>query len=112
MINLGLGFHRGLREDIYHGPHLIEAPDIIVGYARGYRASWATTAGRVPRELVEDNDEEWSGDHCIDPREVPGVLLVNRPIKTSAPDLVDLTATILSYFDVKPASAMRGKPAF
>jgi predicted AlkP superfamily phosphohydrolase/phosphomutase len=104
--------HAALREDIYHGPHLKEAPDIIVGYARGYRASWATTAGRVPRELIEDNDEEWSGDHCIDPREVPGVLIVNRPIKASEPDLMDLTATILSYFDVKPASGMRGKPAF
>lgn len=101
-----------LREDIYHGPHLKEAPDIVVGYARGYRASWATTSGRVPQALIEDNDEEWSGDHCIDPREVPGVLLVNRPIKNETPDLMDLTATILSYFQVKPSASMRGRPVF
>lgn len=101
-----------LREDIYHGPHLREAPDIIVGYARGYRASWATTTGKVPAVLLEDNDEEWSGDHCIDPREVPGVLLVNRPISAANPDLMDLTVTILGHFDVKPVRGMRGAPAF
>lgn len=101
-----------LREDIYHGPHLQEAPDIIVGYARGYRASWATTTGKIPSVLIEDNDEEWSGDHCIDAREVPGVLLVNRPLKAADPDLMDLTVTILRNFDVKPARGMRGAPAF
>ena len=42
-----------LREDIYHGPHLEEAPDILVGYARGYRASWATTSERFPRSSLK-----------------------------------------------------------
>jgi hypothetical protein len=101
-----------LREDLYHGPHVLDAPDIIVGYARGYRASWATTTGKVPSTLIEDNDEEWSGDHCIDSREVPGVLLVNRPIKATDPDLMDLTVSILRYFDVRPRQGMRGEPAF
>jgi predicted AlkP superfamily phosphohydrolase/phosphomutase len=103
-----------MREDAYHGPHLLEAPDIVVGYARGYRASWATTTGKVPAVLLEDNDEEWSGDHCIDSREVPGVLLVNRPLKpgVAEPDLMDLTVTILDHFGVKPAQGMRGKAIF
>jgi predicted AlkP superfamily phosphohydrolase/phosphomutase len=101
-----------LREDLYHGPHLLDAPDIIVGYARGYRASWATTTGKVPAVLIEDNDEEWSGDHCIDSREVPGVLLVNRPLRQADPDLMDLTVSILNHFDVKRRPGMRGAPAF
>lgn len=101
-----------LREDVYHGPRLRDAPDIIVGYARGYRASWPTTTGVVPTTLLEDNKDEWSGDHCMDPREVPGVLIVNRPLKTSDPDLMDLTASVLAHFNVKPAKAMRGRPAF
>lgn len=101
-----------LREDVYHGPHLLDAPDIIVGYARGYRASWATTTGKIPAALLEDNDEEWSGDHCIDSREVPGVLLVNRPLRKTQPDLMDLTVSILDHFNVKRRSDMRGTPAF
>ncbi|MET0657048.1 MAG: alkaline phosphatase family protein [Steroidobacteraceae bacterium] len=101
-----------LREDVYHGPHLREAPDIIVGYARGYRASWDTTTGKIPATLVEDNRDEWSGDHCIDPREAPGVLLVNRPLRAAAPDLRDLTASVLRFFAVPPAPGMRGAAPF
>ena len=101
-----------LREDVYHGPYLREAPDIIVGYARGYRPSWATTSGKIPAALIEDNAEEWSGDHCIDSREVPGVLLVNRPLKARDPDLMDLTVAILTHFGVPRAAGMRGTPAF
>jgi predicted AlkP superfamily phosphohydrolase/phosphomutase len=101
-----------LREDVYHGPYLRDAPDIVVGYARGYRASWATTSGKIPAALIEDNAEEWSGDHCIDSREVPGVLLVNRPIKARDPDLTDLTVAILKHFGVPRAAGMRGTPAF
>jgi len=51
-----------------------ETPDLVIGYARGYRASWQTTLGAVPEALIEPNDQKWSGDHCIDPALVPGVL--------------------------------------
>ncbi|MDT8409461.1 MAG: alkaline phosphatase family protein, partial [Wenzhouxiangellaceae bacterium] len=51
-----------------------EAPDLVVGYQRGYRASWQTTLGAVPGALMEPNAQKWSGDHCIDPALVPGVL--------------------------------------
>lgn len=62
---------------LYHGPHLDEAPDLVVGYAPGYRASWQTSLGAVPAMLVEDNRQPWSGDHCIDPDAVPGVLFTS-----------------------------------
>lgn len=51
-----------------------EAPDLVIGYHRGYRASWQTTLGAVPTALIEPNEQKWSGDHCIDPELVPGVL--------------------------------------
>jgi len=51
-----------------------ETPDLVVGYQRGYRASWQTTLGAVPGALIEPNAQKWSGDHCIDPHLVPGVL--------------------------------------
>jgi len=51
-----------------------ETPDLVVGYQRGFRASWQTTLGAVPAALIEPNTQKWSGDHCIDPHLVPGVL--------------------------------------
>ena len=60
--------------DIYHGKKTADAPDLVVGYSHGYRASWQTALGGVPDLLVEDNTRKWSGDHCIEPSLVPGVL--------------------------------------
>ena len=101
-----------LREQAYHGPFVEAAPDIIVGYAPGYRASWDTTTGKVPQALIEANIDEWSGDHCIDSRAVPGVLLSNRPIRAQFGGLADLTVSVLAYFGVAPAAGMNGKPMF
>ncbi|GAB4169102.1 MAG: hypothetical protein Kow0020_02770 [Wenzhouxiangellaceae bacterium] len=63
---------------LYPGPaHVEERPDLVVGYDEGYRASWQTTLGAVPAALIEDNRQKWSGDHCIDPTRVPGVLFTS-----------------------------------
>lgn len=99
-----------LREEIYHGPYVDAAPDIIVGYAAGYRASWDTTTGKVPLKLIEPNIDEWTGDHCIDARAVPGVLLSNRPLRATSGSLADLTVSVLGYFGVAPSAGMSGKP--
>ena len=101
-----------LREDIYHGPHVEDAPDIIVGYARGYRASWDTTSGKLGAQLVEDNLDEWSGDHCMDPAAVPGSLIVNRPLLVKHADLRDLPVSLLEYFGVAVPTSMDGHKVF
>ena len=102
-----------LREDIYHGPHVDEAPDILVGYARGYRSSWATTTAKVPAGLMEDNDDEWSGDHCMDSNVVPGILLSNKSIRTSVPaDLKDLPVSILASFGISKPEQMKGRSVY
>ena len=101
-----------LREQAYHGPFVDAAPDIIVGYAPGYRASWDTTTGKVPSTLIAPNIDEWSGDHCIDSRAVPGVLLSNRPLRARSGGLADLTVSVLGYFGVAPGPGMTGKPMF
>ena len=93
-------------KQIYHGPFVDAAPDIIVGYAAGYRASWDTTTGKVPLQLIEPNIDEWTGDHCIDSRAVPGVLLSNRPLRarvgrTRGPDR--LGARLLRRAACRPA---------
>jgi len=99
-------------EDVFQGPYVQEAPEIIVGYNRGYRASWSTPLGRIPKNIFEDNREKWSGDHCMDPEVVPGILLANRKIKAKSPALYDLTATILSIFGIDKPMEMIGKSIF
>jgi predicted AlkP superfamily phosphohydrolase/phosphomutase len=96
----------------FHGSMLASAPDIIVGYSPPYRASWQTALGAVPTALIEDNREEWRGDHCIASQFVPGVLITNRKIVSSHPRLYDVTATVLHEFGVPEAPGMLGHPLF
>jgi predicted AlkP superfamily phosphohydrolase/phosphomutase len=96
----------------YRGKNLKLAPDIIVGFRRGYRASWQTALGAVPPVALEDNNQAWIGDHCMAPDEVPGVLLSNREFRAADPQMVDVPATILSEFGVPPAPGMLGHTVF
>lgn len=97
---------------VYQGQALEYAPDLIIGYAAGYRGSWQTALGAAPERILEDNSDAWVGDHCVDPRVVPGVLLANRPILLTDPSLADLTVTILKEFGLAPGAGMRGRPVF
>ena len=97
--------------DQWHGAQLDDAPDIIVGYDWGYRTSWDSPLGQFPRQVFVDNDETWSGDHSIDYRLVPGVLLSNRPIALDRPALHDLTVAVLDEFGVAPLAEMIGNDA-
>jgi hypothetical protein len=93
----------------FSGPYRDEGPDLLVGYNRGYRSSWESPLGKFPREVFVDNMNPWSGDHCIDSRHVPGVLLANREITLEAPALYDLTAAVLDEFGVPALPSMIGK---
>ena len=83
-----------------------------MGYVRGYRNSWDCATGACPPEVFSDNTKAWSGDHCVDPREVPGVLFSDRPIQAENPDLMDLAPTALEMFGLKPPANMQGKSLF
>jgi predicted AlkP superfamily phosphohydrolase/phosphomutase len=98
-----------LAKDVYKGPYAAEAPDIIVGYNRGYRVSWATGLGRIPKPILESNTRRWSGDHCMAPSVIPGILFCNRKIQAASPALYDLTPTILNVFGIKAPVEMIGK---
>jgi predicted AlkP superfamily phosphohydrolase/phosphomutase len=97
---------------LYRGPYLDAAPDLIVGYNRGYRISWGAAVGRVTAEVIEDNPKAWSGDHCVDPVLVPGVLFSNRKIDAEDPGIEDLAPTALKLFGIDPPAWMEGKPVF
>jgi len=99
-------------DEVYSGPEASKAPDLIVGYHRGYRVSWAATLGDMTEEVLSDNHSAWSADHCIAAEEVPGVIFSNRPIKREHPALVDLAPTILEEFGVAPPETMTGGSLF
>lgn len=99
-------------KDVYSGAHMEKAPDIIIGYNQGYRVSWSSPLGRIPKNIVEDNTEKWSGDHCVAPEVVPGILVTNQKIKADSPALYDLTPTILKIFDIEKPKEMIGNPVF
>lgn len=82
-------------------PESSTAPDLIVGYRSPYRASWDTALGATEGPLVQANNDAWIGDHCIDPGEVPGVLLSNRAVDAEQPSLGDVTAMVLRAFGVR-----------
>jgi len=80
----------------YQGAHTGDAPDLVVGFDRGYRASWQTSLGGVPDTLVDDNTQPWSGDHCVAAELVPGVLLTSFPLRQPVTDIGAVGALILS----------------
>ena len=94
---------------VFRGRSLAFAPDLIVGYAPGFRGSWQTALGAAPEAVIEDNQDAWIGDHCIDPAAVPGSLLANRAIGLTDPALADVTVTILREFGISPPPEMRGR---
>jgi predicted AlkP superfamily phosphohydrolase/phosphomutase len=99
-------------DEIYHGEQAANAPDLIVGYRRGWRCSWSTSLGTITRNVFSDNTSAWSADHCMASEELPGVLFCNRPIRHESPSLVDLAPTILEEFGLKVPAAMTGRNVF
>jgi predicted AlkP superfamily phosphohydrolase/phosphomutase len=97
---------------VYSGDATALAPDLIIGYSRGYRASWATCLGELTEEWLLPNDSAWSADHCADALEVPGVLFCNRPIRARKPSLVDLAPSILAEFGLAAPATMVGRNIF
>jgi predicted AlkP superfamily phosphohydrolase/phosphomutase len=98
--------------EAYEGPYARTGPDALVGYNRGYRAGWKTILGAFPPDVLEDNTNAWSGDHCMDFTKVPGVLLSNRKIQAQTPALTDITPTILSEFGIAKTKDMMGQSVF
>jgi len=95
---------------IYRGPYIDAAPDMIVGYARGYRTSWEAAVGKATARVFEDNAKAWSGDHCVDPVLVPGVLFSNLKVDADDPGIEDMAPTALNLFGIEAPVWMEGKP--
>jgi len=101
-----------LTRKIHAGPYADMAPEILVGYHKGFRHSWDCATGAVSKDVFTDNTKSWSGDHCVDPRLVPGVFWCNRKIDVAEPALLDLAPTVLDLFGVEPPKYMQGRNLF
>jgi predicted AlkP superfamily phosphohydrolase/phosphomutase len=98
------------REQAYKqfDPNMI--PDLFVMNNDGYRVSWQTSLGGVPKVLFEDNKAVWSGDHCsVDPEIVKGIFFTNRKLATEhAPYIADVYPTVLGALGVKAPYELDG----
>ncbi len=98
------------REEIYRqfDPNMI--PDLFVTNNDGYRVSWQTSLGGMPKNLIDPNKHVWSGDHCsVDPEIVKGIFFYNRKLTTDrAPYIGDIYPTVLGLLGVKPPYQLDG----
>lgn len=99
-------------DDYYPGADPLIAPDILVGYAHNYRGSWSTALGGYGDELLEDNLDRWSGDHCIAHYLVPGTLTTNLKLNVDDPMLRDMAPGILKCFGIDKPEKMLGRVVF
>ncbi len=98
------------REEIYRqfDPNMI--PDLFITNNDGYRVSWQTSLGGIPKNLLEPNKQVWSGDHCsVDPEIVKGIFFYNRRLQTARePYIADVYPTVLGLLGVKAPYQLDG----
>jgi len=70
-----------LKHEAFSGPYTRLGPDLVIGYAPGFRASSETGLGKSASTSIEANAGHWGADHCIDSTKVPAVIFINRDIR-------------------------------
>ncbi|MCI0412675.1 hypothetical protein L0222_07725 [bacterium] len=101
------------RDDIYHGPQIGNAPDLLVGFNEGYRVGWQSTLGNTPKEVIEDNLKIWSGDHSsLDYKITPGIFLSNREIRKQNPNIMDIAPTVYKVLQIPEPHDVDGEDLF
>jgi predicted AlkP superfamily phosphohydrolase/phosphomutase len=99
------------RDEVLTGPLVEFGPDIIVGYAPGYRASSQTGLGEWAASSIEQNRDHWGADHCIDASAVPGVIFCNEGLGNNpSPSFRDIP--ILTIDETLPSSGNAPPPSF
>jgi predicted AlkP superfamily phosphohydrolase/phosphomutase len=105
--------HVFTREEAYgtFDPELI--PDLIPSNNEGYRVGWQDTLGGIGKNIVEPNDQIWSGDHCsVYPPLVKGILFTNFKLDAAgaaAAKMGDVMPTILDLYRAQPPERLDGR---
>lgn len=85
--------------ELFEGPQAARAPDLVVTFSPGYRASWDSMLGGAASVVIARNRERWSAEHAsVDERTVPGVWLSSVALSAPEIELLDVAPTILEYF--------------
>jgi predicted AlkP superfamily phosphohydrolase/phosphomutase len=106
------------REDVYWGPYVSEAADLIAIHNKNWQSA------RRPEILLHANTGDyiranplWSGGHdgSHNPLEVPGILgflgpHLNEELSPLKARLWDIAPTILQYLDIPVPPSMDGRP--
>jgi predicted AlkP superfamily phosphohydrolase/phosphomutase len=101
------------RGEIYHGPFVHEAGDLLVTLENGYCISWQTALGGTPPVSVEANLGRWSGEHSsANHRTTAGVLITNRRVSTDTPRVIDIASTVLKHFGLDLPAGLDGVPFY
>ncbi len=97
-----------LADEAWTGNFVDRAPDLVLGFSPGFRASAENGLGGWTSIALRANQDRWTGDHCIDPQWVPGVLFSSEPLwRNSAlgyEDIPELAA------GMRPATNGRAPP--
>jgi predicted AlkP superfamily phosphohydrolase/phosphomutase len=100
---------------VYKGPEVFAGaarermPDLQLAFRDGYRTSWRTPLGGIPKSLYEPNMRKWSGDHAAsDVVDTPGVILATRRLGAEKPAIIDLAPTTLAFFGLAVPPEMQG----
>jgi len=104
------------REDIYWGPYVKEAPDLLVFFRDGWQAARSpeiSLTKRLDKRYIIDNPR-WSGGHdgTHDPEDVPGIfgfLGSKVQCKKTRCHLWDMAPTILSLLNISVPHDMDGE---
>jgi len=89
-----------LNEQVFAGALASRAPDVLVGYNPGYRASAETGLGGWADESLSPNQDHWEADHCFDASSVPGVIFSSNGLQDfSSPSYQDFPILAI---DIEP----------
>jgi len=99
-----------LQKEAFDGSLTEYGPDLIVGYAPGYRASSQTGLGNWEDRIFESNTDHWGSDHCIAADAVPGVLFSNQDLSNfTHPSYRDIPAMTIGK-NVEKSGAIKPPP--
>jgi predicted AlkP superfamily phosphohydrolase/phosphomutase len=93
----------------YSGPYVDAAPDLIIGYNVGFRVAWDAAVGKCGPAIFTPNTKAWSGDHCVHPALVPGVMFSNIEMAGQDAGIIDVAPTTLALLGVDTPAYMDGK---
>jgi len=95
--------------EIYDGDQVETAPDLLIGYNHGYRVSWESVLGGMHPQVIRNNMNPWSGDHCMDPDLIPGSILTTLPVEQGEDiSIKDIVPGVFSYLGMDGRQKMDG----